>query len=560
MENSLSEYELLRLRNIKRNHEFLKSLGLPVPAVPAGLPSRTRKTPVKKRNTETTVADSESSNESSDDSDEDWVPGSEEVRRRNKMIKIFIPEFRPRPQTVPVYLKRHNYYQSCSLSFFFFYNILNARGDQKEDDGSSAFEELGRLGEEIDLLPDKINAEPEKQRKQGKFTNKERPEEKRIQYTTRGKRQTYCEAEVPDDDHYIYCEECHDLHYGECPVHGPLQIIEDKTVDESIRESAAMASTPPILRIADSSIPGAGLGVFSITEIPKGVRFGPYKGTKIGWEHVTEDANTSYCWEILKDGKFSHFVDGQNEACSNWMRFVNCSRCEDEQNLVSFQFRGNIYYRTYKRIPPGNELLVWYGESYAKELGISLDDNDKLVRDRGWANGGAFTCEGCGKMFTSLNFMQRHMKYYCLTRTTNRTWDCKKCNKRFASMHYLKIHVCEKPYQCTQCNKVFNQLSNLTKHLRTHTGEKPYQCTQCNKAFNQLSNLTTHLRTHTGEKPYQCTQCNKAFANSGDLTKHLRTHTGEKPYQCSQCNRAFNHSSVLTKHLRTHTGERPYQC
>lgn len=69
---------------------------------------------------------------------------------------------------------------------------------------------------------------------------------------------------------------------------------------ESIRESAAMASTPPILRITDSSIPGAGLGVFSITEIPKGVRFGPYKGTKIGWEHVTEDANTSYCWEVSR--------------------------------------------------------------------------------------------------------------------------------------------------------------------------------------------------------------------------------------------------------------------
>ena len=26
-DNSLSEYELLRLRNIKRNHEFMKSLG-----------------------------------------------------------------------------------------------------------------------------------------------------------------------------------------------------------------------------------------------------------------------------------------------------------------------------------------------------------------------------------------------------------------------------------------------------------------------------------------------------------------------------------------------------
>ena len=100
------------------------------------------------------------------------------------------------------------------------------------------------------------------------------------------------------------CEECHDLHYGECPaecpVHGALQIIEDKTVGESIKESAAMASTPPILTISDSSIPGAGLGVFSTTEIPKGVRFGPYKGIKIGWEHVTEDANTSYCWEVSR--------------------------------------------------------------------------------------------------------------------------------------------------------------------------------------------------------------------------------------------------------------------
>ena len=65
--------------------------GLPVPAVPAGLPSRPRKTPAKKRKTLSVSQDGESSSESSDDSDEDWVPGSEEVRRRNKMIKRFIP-------------------------------------------------------------------------------------------------------------------------------------------------------------------------------------------------------------------------------------------------------------------------------------------------------------------------------------------------------------------------------------------------------------------------------------------------------------------------------------
>ena len=65
--------------------------GLPVPAVPAGLPNRPRKTTAKKLNEVSISQDGESSSESADDSDEDWVPGSEEVRRRNKMIKRFIP-------------------------------------------------------------------------------------------------------------------------------------------------------------------------------------------------------------------------------------------------------------------------------------------------------------------------------------------------------------------------------------------------------------------------------------------------------------------------------------
>ena len=79
----------------------------------------------------------------------------------------------------------------------------------------------------------------------------------------------------------------------------------------------------------------------------------------------------------MKDGKFSHFVDGHDESNSNWMRFVNCSRSEDEQNLVAFQYRGKIYYRTYKAINPGKELLVWYGEVYARELGITIDDSQE---------------------------------------------------------------------------------------------------------------------------------------------------------------------------------------
>ena len=58
------------------------------------------------------------------------------------------------------------------------------------------------------------------------------------------------------------------------------------------------------------------------------------------------------------------------------MRFVNCSRVEQEQNMIALQFHGKIWYRTYKDVEVGVELLVQYGEQYAKELGIALQDND----------------------------------------------------------------------------------------------------------------------------------------------------------------------------------------
>ena len=106
--------------------------------------------------------------------------------------------------------------------------------------------------------------------------------------------------------------------------------------------------------------------------------------------------------------------------------------------------------------------------------------------------------------------------------------DVPECSGMFRNGFYRR----RKPYQCTQCNKAFNQLGHLTTHLGTHTGEKPYQCAQCNKVLNKLHYLIRHLRTHTGEKPYRCTQWKKAFNSSSDLTRHLLTHTGE--YTMSQ--------------------------
>lgn len=49
-------------------------------------------------------------------------------------------------------------------------------------------------------------------------------------------------------------------------------------------------------------------------------------------------------------------------------RYANCARCDEEINLVAFQYRGEILYRCIRPINSGQELMVWYEAEYAKEL------------------------------------------------------------------------------------------------------------------------------------------------------------------------------------------------
>ena len=84
--------------------------------------------------------------------------------------------------------------------------------------------------------------------------------------------------------------------------------------------------------------------------------------------------------QIEQSGKVSYFIDAQDKTVSNWMRYVNCARYGEEQNVQAFQYRKKIYYRTTKEIDRDEELLVYYGDKYAEDLGewflqnIMVDD------------------------------------------------------------------------------------------------------------------------------------------------------------------------------------------
>ena len=69
-------------------------------------------------------------------------------------------------------------------------------------------------------------------------------------------------------------------------------------------------------------------------------------------------------------------MNGQSSVHSNWMKFVNYARNEEEQNLQAYQYIGKIYYRTLKTIAPHTELLVAYGDHQANQLGFSISEGN----------------------------------------------------------------------------------------------------------------------------------------------------------------------------------------
>uniref|UniRef100_A0A3B4XV52 Zinc finger protein 568-like n=1 Tax=Seriola lalandi dorsalis TaxID=1841481 RepID=A0A3B4XV52_SERLL len=135
---------------------------------------------------------------------------------------------------------------------------------------------------------------------------------------------------------------------------------------------------------------------------------------------------------------------------------------------------------------------------------------------------------------------------------------CRFCGKQFKKdsaliRHMDEIHMGERAFKCSECDKKFARRDHLAVHLRIHTGEKPHTCSFCGKSFAQSSNLNVHLRMHTGEKPYFCKSCGKMVAH----TYHLKTcgitdTTGVKSFRCSVCGKKFHTALKLKGHMNIH--------
>ncbi|KAK3587274.1 hypothetical protein CHS0354_034419 [Potamilus streckersoni] len=121
-------------------------------------------------------------------------------------------------------------------------------------------------------------------------------------------------------------------------------------------------------------------------------------------------------FQIFKDGKLSHFVDGRGTT-GNWMSYINNARHIAEQNLTVIQEDNQIFYEVCRDIQCGTELLVWYGDMYLQFMGIpiTLKHNQEQSGLPGKCDDGSnsegFQCERCGKVFAYEYYREKHLKY-----------------------------------------------------------------------------------------------------------------------------------------------------
>ncbi|XP_021102050.1 histone-lysine N-methyltransferase PRDM9 isoform X2 [Heterocephalus glaber] len=563
----MGKFEKKRYRNVKNNYNMMLSIGLK-PHRPAFMCQR-------RRTSNPLVDDTE-------DSDEEWTP-RQQVRTPRVALRTEQSKRRTgRPRA-----------------------LLSADPRLKESPGAASLQDTGGPQETEPPVSSPRAGRNSGQRSRGKSEPRRKGIAPKVYSLRERKCRTYEEVSEPQDDDYLYCEKCKNYFIDSCAVHGAPAFVKDSAVAEGAADRAVL-SLPPGLSIGPSSIPGAGLGVWNeASHLPLDLHFGPYEG------QLTEDeeaGRSGYAWMVTKGRHCYEYVDGKDRSRANWMRYVNCARDEEEQNLVAFQYHRQIFYRTCQPIGPGSELFVWYGDEYGEELGIKWGSKWKQQHTaRTGPKADVQPCPSCSLAFSSQRSLSQHVKRSHPSQIPPGTPARENLNPQDPRLRD-QLGELQDPDPSSSLNEGGGrEVQGRSSPARQRTWQRGVSRASPSPPQGHIGGsgereggVEVGLRTghdvdpgdtgsgrpgegvsqvagaqhggsgprlgdgslvsrsrgsQAGEKPYVCRECGRGFSRKSSLTQHQRTHTGEKPYVCRECGRGFSRKSCLIRHQGTHTGE-----
>ena len=108
---------------------------------------------------------------------------------------------------------------------------------------------------------------------------------------------------------------------------------------------------------------------------------------------------------------------------------------------------------------------------------------------------------------------------------------CPKTSDDFKSKKSFDLHEkthLEDQVVCPDCNKKFKTKNMVYHRNRVHNQEEVFECNHCDKMFYQISNLTRHVKNFhdnsiSGENiVYNCPDCNQEYLSKRSLIRHQK--------------------------------------
>ena len=118
------------------------------------------------------------------------------------------------------------------------------------------------------------------------------------------------------------------------------------------------------LFIQPSTLPGAGMGLFTSIDIPRGTLIIEYLGTVTTWNDIKHEIDNPYLCYVNRN----HVINGAPHP-EHLARYANDAagpvRLEGTRNNSFFEVDGSrVFIKATRRIPAGTEIFVNYGKEY----------------------------------------------------------------------------------------------------------------------------------------------------------------------------------------------------
>ena len=292
---------------------------------------------------------------------------------------------------------------------------------------------------------------------------------------------------------------------------------------------------------------------------------------------ISKDENSQNIFQCMRCDKKFNYVQGFNQHfyLVHREKSFECEQCNR-----FFPHKFNLK----------SHLKVCFGKAGLKNKTEAKENlkNIKYITIEDNISGKMYQCQKCKKSFGNLSLIHQHIYHVHREKTNN----CEKCGRLFPFMSRLNSHLkkcngvekekrepnqivrgvdykiisnvdLRKIYQCTRCNKKFNNSGLINQHFHHVHMEKKIGCDQCDKFFPFRSRLNQHIKRYhadVSERKLKCEKCSKPFYKKTTLEIHSWNCGKTKEAKCEICDKVFKSPSVVQVHFNLTHKEKTLKC